>query len=59
MPTVIPISGATKAERVVENGQAAAVELNEEEMAEIDEMIAISELLGDRYHPAVMKSING
>ncbi len=59
MPTIIPIPGATTVERVIENGKASEVELNEEEMAEIDQMLATCEVAGDRYHPAGMKSING
>lgn len=59
MPTIIPIPGATTVDRVIENGKASDVELNEEEMAEIDQMLATCEVAGDRYHPAGMKSING
>ncbi|KAL9104898.1 MAG: hypothetical protein Q9163_000215 [Psora crenata] len=59
MPTIIPIPGATTVDRVVENGKASEVELNEEEMAQIDQILATCEVSGDRYHPAGMKSING
>ena len=59
MPRIIPIPGARTAERVVENGKASEVELNEEEIAEIEEILATCEVTGDRYHPAGMKSING
>lgn len=59
MPTIIPIPGATTVDRVIENGKAGDVELNEEEMAEIDQILATCEVMGDRYHPAGMKSING
>lgn len=59
MPRIIPIPGARTVERVMENGKASEVELNEEEMAEIEEILATCEVAGDRYHPAGMKSING
>ena len=59
MPTIIPIPGATTVDRVIENGKAGDVELNEEEMAEIHQILATCEVAGDRYHPAGMKSING
>ena len=59
MPTIIPIPGATTVDRVIENGEAGAVELSEEEMAEIDEILAGFEVAGDRYHAAGMKLING
>ncbi len=59
MPRIIPIPGATTVDRVIENGKASDVELNEEEMVEIDQILATCEVAGDRYHPAGMKSING
>ncbi|KAL2047434.1 hypothetical protein ABVK25_011542 [Lepraria finkii] len=59
MPTIIPIPGATTADRVIENGKAKDVDLNEEEMAEVNRILATCEVTGDRYHPAGMKWING
>ena len=59
MPTIIPIPGATTMDRVMENGRAMDVALNEQEMAEIDQILLTCEVAGDRYHPAGMKSING
>ena len=59
MPTIIPIPGATTVERAIENGRAGDVELSEEELAEIDQVLAECEVTGDRYHAAGMKSING
>ena len=59
MPAFIPIPGATTVDRVIENGNAIDVELNEDDMAEIDHILATCEVVGDRYHPAGMKSING
>ena len=59
MPTIIPIPGATTVDHATENGKASDVMLNEEEMTEIDQILANCEVAGDRYHPAGMKSING
>lgn len=59
MSTIIPIPGATTVDRVIENGKASDAELNEEEMAEIEQILAACEVAGDRYYPAGMKSING
>ncbi|KAI0403927.1 aldo/keto reductase [Xylaria palmicola] len=47
MPTIIPIPGATTAERVKEN--AKVVELTDEEMAAIDKILAVFEPTGRRY----------
>ena len=57
MPTIIPIPGATTAERVKENTRV--VELSAEEMKEIDEMLSRAEIVGDRYHSFGMKLVNG
>jgi len=51
MPTIIPIPGATTAERVKEN--AMVVELSDEEMVGIDEVLARFEVRGERYPPYV------
>ncbi|KAK2042953.1 aldo/keto reductase [Colletotrichum somersetense] len=47
MPEIIPIPGATTAERVNEN--AKLVELTDEEMGEIDATLAKFEVVGGRY----------
>ena len=57
MPEIVPIPGATTVERVREN--SVEVELAEEEIKEIDQVLASCEVIGDRYHAAGMKSING
>ncbi|KAK3044486.1 hypothetical protein LTS18_001165, partial [Coniosporium uncinatum] len=57
MPTIIPIPGATTAERVKEN--AAAVELDDQEMKEIDDILASFETKGDRYNAQGMHHTNG
>jgi pyridoxine 4-dehydrogenase len=53
LPTIIPIPGASSAERVLEN--AKFIELTEEDMKEIDQMLESFEVAGDRYPPALMK----
>ena len=57
MPEIIPIPGATMAERVKEN--AGAVELTDEEMKEIKGILDSCEVIGDRYHAMGMKMVNG
>lgn len=57
MPTIIPLPGATTAERVKEN--AGAVELDDQEMKEIDGILASFEVKGDRYHAQGMEHVNG
>lgn len=47
MPTIIPIPGATTAERVEENSKL--VEITDEEMAEIDAILAKFTTAGERY----------
>ena len=59
MPKIIPIPGATTIAHAIENGKAGEIELNEEEIAEIDQVLATCEVAGDRYHPAGMRNING
>ena len=59
MPEIIPIPGATKVEHAIENGEAQHVKLSEEDLTEIDQILATCEVAGERYHPAGMKSVNG
>jgi pyridoxine 4-dehydrogenase len=47
MPTIVPIPGSTRAERVAEN--AVEVELTEAEMRAIDGILATFEVKGERY----------
>lgn len=47
MPTIIPIPGATTAERVRENSKI--IDLSDAEMHEIDETLARFEVKGGRY----------
>lgn len=57
MPEIIPIPGATTVERVKEN--SVEIELTEEEMRDIDSILATCEVTGDRYHSEAMKFVNG
>lgn len=57
MPKIIPIPGATTAERVKEN--AVEVQLNEVEIKDIDTILASCTVVGDRYHPDGMKTVDG
>ncbi len=59
MPTIIPIPGASTVDHAVENGKANEVELSEGELVEIDRILATCEVVGERYHAAGMKSVNG
>jgi pyridoxine 4-dehydrogenase len=51
MPTIIPIPGSTRAERVAEN--AVEVDLTDAEMDEIDEILAKFEVKGERYPASI------
>lgn len=57
MPEIIPIQGATTAERVKEN--SVEVMLSDEEMKEMENILASSQVIGDRYHAMGMKHVNG
>ena len=57
MPVIIPIPGSTDVARIKEN--AAAVEFSEQEMKEVDEILASFEVAGDRYHEFGMKLVDG
>ncbi|KAI1174583.1 putative aldo/keto reductase [Nemania sp. FL0916] len=51
MPTIIPIPGATTVARVEENSKLA--DLTDEDMAQIDAILAKFPVAGDRYHPMI------
>jgi pyridoxine 4-dehydrogenase len=57
VPKIVPIPGASKAERVQEN--AKVVELNLAEVAEINDLLAEFEVRGDRYPSHTMHHLNG
>jgi aryl-alcohol dehydrogenase-like predicted oxidoreductase len=48
-PWIVPIPGTTKAQRMRENSAAAAIELTPEELHHIDEVLARTNVQGDRY----------
>jgi len=48
-PWIVPIPGTTKLPRLEENLGAAAVELSSTEIAEIGDLLAKIEIVGDRY----------
>lgn len=50
---ILPIPGATTSERIRENMQPA--QLNEEDMAALDEILKKFPPIGERYPPALMK----
>ncbi|KAL1614317.1 hypothetical protein SLS56_012139 [Neofusicoccum ribis] len=56
MPVIIPIPGMTTAERVEENSKI--VDLTEEEMQEIDKILASFEVVGTRYPEHAMHMTN-
>lgn len=47
MPVIIPIPGATTAEKVIEN--SVEIELSDAELKEIDEMLSKFDVQGGRY----------
>lgn len=51
VPTIIPIPGATTAERVEEN--STQIDITDEEMLEIDEILAKFTPAGERYPGAI------
>jgi len=55
MPLVIPIPGSTTASRVKEN--STVVELGEEDLQEIEKLLANFEVKGGRYPPGVPTAI--
>jgi pyridoxine 4-dehydrogenase len=57
MPTIIPIPGSSKPERVKEN--AVIVTLTEAEMKELDGIVAQFPISGGRYPEAHSSLLNG
>ena len=56
-PYIVPIPGTTKLHRLEENIGAAAVELTEADLREIDEGASQIQPEGDRYAPAQMAMV--
>ena len=46
---IIPIPGATRKDRVLENTEAASLDLSEKELTEINHFVEITEVKGGRY----------
>ena len=57
MPRFIASPGATIVNRGIKNWKASNAELNEDEMAEIDQILATCEVKVDRYYAHGMKMI--
>jgi len=55
---VVPIPGTKRRLFLEENAAAAALALSPEEVAELEAAVPLSEIAGDRYPPASMKSID-
>lgn len=56
MPTIIPIPGSSKADRIKENGKV--VDLTTEDLAAIDKILESFVPAGDRYPAFLMKDLN-
>jgi aryl-alcohol dehydrogenase-like predicted oxidoreductase len=50
-PWIVPIPGTTKVHRLKENVGAAAIELTEGDMRQIEDALAQIKVQGDRYPP--------
>ncbi|CZR39872.1 putative pyridoxine 4-dehydrogenase [Fusarium proliferatum ET1] len=56
MPTIVPIPGSTKPDRIREN--ATIIDLTEEDLRDIDNLLASFTPAGDRYPPQHMKYVS-
>ncbi|MEY2928169.1 MAG: hypothetical protein RL367_2646 [Pseudomonadota bacterium] len=56
-PWIVPIPGTTRLDRLTENNQAASVTLGDADMARIEAAAAGIAIQGDRYPPALMKTV--
>ncbi|KAF5706504.1 aldo keto reductase [Fusarium mundagurra] len=56
MPTIVPIPGSTKPDRIREN--ATIIDLTEEDLRDIDTLLASFTPAGDRYPPQHMKYVS-
>jgi aryl-alcohol dehydrogenase-like predicted oxidoreductase len=57
-PWIVPIPGTTKLHRLEENIGAAAIELTDHDLREIDSAVSMIPVQGDRY-PAVFEKKTG
>src|SRR5580693_10104882 len=58
-PSIVPIFGTRRLDRVKENLGAAEVSLSDEDMAAIEARLARIEVTGERLPPALLKVTNG
>jgi aryl-alcohol dehydrogenase-like predicted oxidoreductase len=58
-PSIVPIFGTRRLDRVKENLNAAEVSLSDEDMAAIESRLAGIEVTGERLPPALLKVTNG
>ena len=56
LPTIVPIPGATKPPRVVEN--LAQIQLDDNDLGEMDEILGRIPVTGDRYGGPLAKLMN-
>ncbi|MEZ5263987.1 MAG: aldo/keto reductase [Acidimicrobiales bacterium] len=56
-PSVVPIPGTKRAERVAENAGAADVTLDEEQVRTLDELFSPDSIAGERYPEAMFRTI--
>jgi aryl-alcohol dehydrogenase-like predicted oxidoreductase len=56
---IVPIPGTTSAARLAENVGAAAIRLTERELASIEAVAPRGIAQGQRYHPNMMRLLNG
>ncbi|KAF4955494.1 hypothetical protein FGADI_4467 [Fusarium gaditjirri] len=56
MPTIVPIPGSTKPDRIREN--ATIIDLTDEDLRDIDRLLASFTPAGDRYPPQHMKYVS-
>jgi aryl-alcohol dehydrogenase-like predicted oxidoreductase len=58
-PSIVPIPGTRRLERVAENGAATAVALSADDLADLDEMARRIGVHGDRYGDFHMRLLDG
>jgi aryl-alcohol dehydrogenase-like predicted oxidoreductase len=55
---IIPIPGTKQTKYLEENAAATDVKLSQNEIAELEDAVPLSEVAGERYAPTSMQSIN-
>lgn len=58
-PTVIPIPGSRRIERIVENSLATAIKLSADQLSELNALVRTVGVHGDRYNDAHLGLVNG